>query len=147
VGVLVQEMVDEGVEVVLSCLRQTDFGPVISIGTGGVAIELYRDITHLALPVSAEQVLTAIRKLKLWTLLQGFRGKPAADIDALARAAVRFGDMFLACPDVAEFEINPVIVRRQGQGLNAVDALVTIARPAIAAPEKPVGALSSQAFS
>jgi acyl-CoA synthetase (NDP forming) len=143
VGVLVQEMVDEGVEVVLSCLRQTDFGPVISIGTGGVAIELYRDITHLALPVSVEQVLTAIRKLKLWTLLQGFRGKPAADIDALARAAVRFGDMFLACPDVAEFEINPVIVRRQGQGLSAVDALVTIAQPAIAAPEEPVGALAS----
>ena len=147
VGVLVQEMVDEGVEVVLSCLRQTDFGPVLSIGTGGVAIELYRDITHLALPVSVEQVLTAIRKLKLWTLLQGFRGKPAADIDALARAAVRFGDMFLASPDVSEFEINPVIVKRQGQGLSAVDALVTIAQPAIAVPEEPVGALSSQAFS
>ena len=94
--VLVQEMVDEGVEVVLSCLRKTDFGPVISIGTGGVAIELYRDVTHLALPVSAEQVLTALRKLKLWTLLQGFRGKPAADVDALVRAAVRFGDLFLA---------------------------------------------------
>ena len=127
-GVLVQEMVDEGVEAVLSCMRQTDFGPVISIGTGGVAIELYRDVTHLALPVSTEQVLTALRKLKLWTLLEGFRGKPAADVDALARAAVRFGDMFLAAPDVSEFEINPVMVRRQGQGLSAVDALVTTSR-------------------
>jgi len=127
-GVLVQEMVDEGVEVVLSCLRRTDFGPVISIGSGGVAIELYRDVVHLALPVSAEQVLTAVRKLKLWTLLQGFRGKRAADVDALARAAVQFGDMFLASPDVLEFEINPVIVKRQGEGLSAVDALVTTAR-------------------
>jgi hypothetical protein len=128
-GVLVQEMVDGGVEVVLSCMRQTDFGPVISIGTGGVAIELYRDVAHLALPVSAEQVLTALRKLKLWTLLQGFRGKPAADVDALARAAVRFGDMFLASPDVSELEINPVIVGRQGEGLSAVDALVTTVSP------------------
>ena len=51
-GILVQEMVGDGVEVVLSCLRKTDFGPVISIGTGGVAIELYRDVTYLALPVS-----------------------------------------------------------------------------------------------
>jgi acyl-CoA synthetase (NDP forming) len=118
-------MVDDGVEVVLSCLRKTDFGPVVAIGTGGVAIELYRDITHLALPVSSAQVLTALRKLRLWTLLQGFRGKPAADVDALADAAVRFGDMFLATPDVSEFEINPVIVRRQGKGLCAVDALVT----------------------
>ena len=124
-GVLVQEMVGDGVEVVLSCLRQTDFGPVVSIGTGGVAIELFRDVTYLALPVSAEQVLAALRKLKLWTLLQGFRGKPAADVDALAGAAVRFGDMFLATPDVLEFEINPVIVRPKGQGLSAVDALVT----------------------
>ena len=146
-GVLVQEMVAEGVEVVLSCMRQTDFGPVISIGTGGVAIELYRDITHLALPVSAEQVVTAVRKLKLATLLEGFRGKPAADVEALAHAAVRFGDMFLATPDISEFEINPVIVKQRGEGLMAVDALVTIARSAIAVPESPVAALSSQEFS
>ena len=124
-GVLVQEMVGDGVEVVLSCLRQTDFGPVISLGMGGVAIELFRDVTYLALPVSAEQVLVALRRLKLWTLLQGFRGKPAADVDALASAAVRFGELFLAAPDVLEFEINPVIVRPKGQGLSAVDALVT----------------------
>ena len=124
-GVLVQEMVGDGVEVVLSCLRQTDFGPVVSLGMGGVAIELFRDVTYLALPVSEEQVLVALRRLKLWTLLQGFRGKPAADVDALASAAVRFGEMFLAAPDVLEFEINPVIVRPKGQGLSAVDALVT----------------------
>jgi acyl-CoA synthetase (NDP forming) len=124
-GILVQEMVGDGVEVVLSCLRNTDFGPVISVGMGGVAIELFRDVTYLALPVTEEQVLSALQKLKLWTLLQGFRGKPAADVETLARAAVRFGDMFLACPDAREFEINPVIVRARGEGLAAVDALVT----------------------
>jgi acetate---CoA ligase (ADP-forming) len=123
-GILVQEMADDGVEVVLSCLRQTDFGPIISIGTGGVAVELYRDITHLALPVSPGQVRTALKKLKLWTLLQGFRGKPAADLDALVDAAVRLGDLFLATSDVKEFELNPVIVGRNGAGLRVVDALV-----------------------
>ena len=124
-GVLVQEMVGEGVEVVLSCLRQTDFGPVLSIGSGGVAIELYRDIAYVPLPATTEQVLCALRKLKLWVLLQGFRGKPAADVDALVRAAVCFGDQFLASPEISEFEINPVIVKAKGQGLNAVDALVS----------------------
>jgi acyl-CoA synthetase (NDP forming) len=124
-GVLVQEMAEDGVEVVLSCLRGTDFGPVVSIGTGGVAIELYRDIAHLALPVSKEQVVAALGKLKLATLLQGFRGKPPADIDALAAAAVAFGDMFLAHPKLQEFEVNPVIVKARGQGLCAVDALAT----------------------
>ncbi|RQR21624.1 hypothetical protein DIE23_38045 [Burkholderia sp. Bp9143] len=125
-GVLVQEMISDGVEIVLSCMRNTDFGPIISIGTGGVAVELYRDISHLALPVTADQVRDALHKLKLWTLLEGFRGKPAADVDALVDAAVRFGDMFLAAPAVQEFEINPVIVKHRGQGLGAVDALVTV---------------------
>ena len=123
-GILVQEMAGEGVEVVLSFLRQTDFGPILSIGSGGVAIELYRDITHLALPTTKEHVLAAIGRLKLATLLAGFRGKPAADIDALAEAAVRFGDQFIACADAGEFEVNPVIVLPRGQGLRAVDALV-----------------------
>ena len=123
-NVLVQEMVQGGVEVVLSCLRKTDFGPILSIGSGGVAIELYRDIVHLALPVSPEQVLAALQRLKLWTLLQGYRGQPRADIEAFVRAAVQFGDMFLASPEVSEFEINPVLVRAEGQGVVAVDALV-----------------------
>jgi hypothetical protein len=124
-GILVQQMVGDGVEVVVSCLRNTDFGPVLSIGSGGVGIELYRDIVHMALPVTAGQVAAALRTLKLSKLLEGFRGKPAADVDALVEAAVRFGDAFLACPDVTEFEINPVIVAPRGQGLLAVDALVT----------------------
>jgi acetate---CoA ligase (ADP-forming) len=126
-GILVQEMAGEGVEVVLSFLRQTDFGPILSIGSGGVAVELYRDITHLALPVTADQVRGALRKLKLWTLLQGFRGKPAADVDALVDAAVRLGDVLLACPEVTEFELNPVIVGARGAGLQVVDALVVTA--------------------
>jgi acyl-CoA synthetase (NDP forming) len=123
-GVLVQEMVDGGVEVVLSCLRNTDFGPIVSIGTGGIAIELFRDVAHLALPVSAAQVLRALQKLKLWTLLQGFRGQPPADVEALAGATAQFGDLFLATPALSEFEINPLLVKRRGEGLVAVDALV-----------------------
>lgn len=125
-GILVQEMVGDGIEVVLSCLRNTDFGPILSIGSGGIAIELYRDVTNLALPVTRDQVIAALGKLKLWTLLQGFRGKPPADIDALADAAVRFGDMFLATPDAQEYEINPVMVGAKGKGIRAVDALVSI---------------------
>jgi acetate---CoA ligase (ADP-forming) len=122
--VLVQEMIEGGVEVVLSCLRNTDFGPIVSIGTGGVAIELYRDVAHLSLPTSPDEVVAALKSLKLSKLLEGFRGQPAADVDALARAAVNLGDLFVATPDLAEFEINPLLVRRKGEGVAAVDALV-----------------------
>jgi acyl-CoA synthetase (NDP forming) len=123
--ILVQEMVTDGVEVVLSCLGDTDFGPILSIGSGGVAVELYRDITYLALPVTPEQVERALKKLKLWTVLQGFRGAPAADIDALVNAAVNFGNVILRTSDLAEAEINPVLVRPKGHGLVAVDFLGT----------------------
>jgi succinyl-CoA synthetase beta subunit len=73
--------------------------------------------------------LEALKKLKLWTLLRGFRGQPPADVEALARAAVRFGDLFLATPGAAEFEINPLFVRAAGEGVVAVDALVAITQP------------------
>jgi len=91
-----------------------------------MAIELFRDVGHLALPVSREQVLMALKKLKLWTLLQGFRGQPPTDVEALLRAAEQFGDAFIATPGLIEFEINPLLVRRQGEGLIAVDALVSV---------------------
>ncbi len=125
-GVLVQEMVTDGVEVVLSCLGNSDFGPVLSIGSGGIAIELYRDVTYLALPATPEQVENALKKLKLWTLLQGFRGAPKADVPALVNAAVQFGAMMLRTPGLAEAEVNPVLVRPAGKGLAAVDFLRTV---------------------
>ena len=125
-GILVQEMVDGGVETVLSCLRQTDFGPVLTIGLGGIGIELFRDVTHLALPVDEAQVTRALRDLKLWSLLEGWRGRPAADVGALAHAAARFGDRFLALPDVMEFELNPLLVMPRGEGVVALDALVAL---------------------
>jgi succinyl-CoA synthetase beta subunit len=118
-------MVDGGVEVVLAGMRKTDFGPVLTVGLGGMGIELFRDVAHLALPADAAQVENALRKLKLWNLLNGFRGKPKADIAALTEAAVRFGDMFMAMPDVDEFEVNPLMVRAEGNGVVAVDALVS----------------------
>jgi acetate---CoA ligase (ADP-forming) len=123
-NILVQEMVEGGIEVVLSCLRNTDFGPIVSIGTGGVAIELFRDVAHLALPVTSEHVTGALKKLKLWTLLRGYRGQPRADIDQLVTATVNLGDMFLATPELVEFEINPLLVQREGNGVVAVDALL-----------------------
>ncbi len=123
--ILVQEMVEGGVEAVLSCLRATDFGPVLTIGLGGVGIELFRDVAYLALPTDAAQVRRALEKLKLSMLLGGFRAAPRADINALVDSAVRFGDMFLAMTEVAEFEINPLMVMPEGGGTLAVDALVT----------------------
>ncbi len=129
-GVLVQEMIPAGVEAVLSVIRNPDFGPVLAIGTGGIAVELFRDIGYLAFPVTREQVSALVGRLKLSTLLQGFRGKPAADAVALIDAALGLAARFSACDaSLQEIELNPVFVMPGKGGVLAVDALVKI-RPA-----------------
>jgi len=122
---LLQEMVPDGVEVLLAAVRNPDFGPVLAIGLGGIAVELFRDVAWLALPTTPDRVRAAIARLRLAVVLAGFRGKPAADIDALAVAATQFGACFLrSSPAPAEMEINPLFVRSRGQGVVAVDVLI-----------------------
>ena len=124
-GLLVQEMAGQGVEVLLAAVRNPDFGPVLAIGLGGIAIELFGDIAWLALPTDAAAVHDAISRLRLAGVLAGFRGRPAADVEALVRTAVAFGDAFIAtAPMPAELEINPLIVLAKGEGVLAVDALI-----------------------
>ncbi|MEI7782763.1 MAG: acetate--CoA ligase family protein [Betaproteobacteria bacterium] len=121
--ILVQAMVEGGVEVVLAARHNPDFGPVMAIGLGGIAVELFQDITWLALPTSEAAVRKALARLKLAQVLAGFRGKPPADAQALVRAAVAFGQRFVATrPSLAEFEINPLLVL--ARGVVAVDALL-----------------------
>ncbi len=123
--ILVQEMDKGGVEVLLSALYNEDFGPVLAIGTGGVATELDEDVAYLALPTTPDRVRSAISRLKLARRLAGFRGQPPADLDALAGAASQLGDRFMALGGVRELEINPLFVHPRGTGrLVAVDALV-----------------------
>jgi acyl-CoA synthetase (NDP forming) len=134
-GVLVQQMDAGGIEVLLSALRNPDFGPVLAVGLGGTATELYGDVAYVALPTSRARVQRAVARLKLWKLLQGFRGKPAADLDALLNAACVFGARFAAAqPRIGEMEINPLFVRERSAGragsapgVVAVDALVKMA--------------------
>jgi len=124
--VMVQEMVKGGVEVLVSALRNPDFGPVLAIGMGGIAVELHRDVAYLALPTDATRVRRSLESLRLWQLLQGFRGRPAMDVEALVQAVVAFGERFVMTqPALDELEINPLFVGPVGSGMvTAVDALV-----------------------
>lgn len=117
---LMQEMVPAGVEVVVSALRNPDFGAVIAIGAGGVMVELLADLAYLALPCDAGQIRRAIGRLRLARLLEGFRGTPAADFDALV-AAVEAVAALAAASGFSEIELNPLIVRPKGEGAVAVD--------------------------
>jgi hypothetical protein len=89
---------------------------------GGVTAELLADTVTLVLPVTEAEVMKAARGLRLWPLLDGYRGRPRADVAAVAQIAVRLGALMLADESLEEIEINPVMVRETGAV--AVDALV-----------------------
>ena len=109
-------------EVLIGLRRDPVYGVTLTLGMGGVTAEVLADTVTLVLPVSEAQVLEAARGLRLWPLLDGYRGRAKADMAAVAAMAARLGALMLADEGLEEIEINPVMVREQGAV--AVDALV-----------------------
>jgi acyl-CoA synthetase (NDP forming) len=122
-GYLVEEMVTGAVaEVLLGLRRDPVYGVTLTLGMGGITAEVLADTVTLVLPVTEAQVLEAVRGLRLWPLLDGYRGRAKADMAAVAAMAVRLGGLMLADENLEEIEINPVLVRETGAV--AVDALI-----------------------
>jgi hypothetical protein len=120
-GFLVQEMVD-GIEAIVGTRTDPLYGPVLLVGSGGILVELVRDMALRMLPAAAGDVRAMIGELKLKSLLRGFRGRPAADEAALVKAATGLARFFMDHRDkLSDVEINPLIVRRKGDGAVAVD--------------------------
>ena len=123
-GFLVQEMVT-GVEAIIGARHDPFYGLLLLIGTGGILVELARDVALRLLPVTEDDVAGMLAELKLSKLLAGFRGQPAGDAGALAHAALALGRLFLDHrATIKDIEINPLIVRRSGSGAVAVDVRV-----------------------
>lgn len=120
-GYLVQEMVS-GVEVILGARTDPLYGPILLVGAGGILVELVKDISFRLMPVSAEGAREMLGELKVSKLLAGYRGKPAADVEALVKAICGLSDFFLEHRNhLADLEINPLIVCADGKGVRAVD--------------------------
>ena len=127
-GFLVQELVRGGIELILGFHHDAQLGPVVLLGMGGVAAELYRDITLRLAPVSRGEAHAMIGELKTAALLNGYRGRPAADVEALAGAIVAFSDMVVALGGaLQEAEINPLFVLPGVGGVVGADG-VAVAR-------------------
>lgn len=126
-GVLVQELVSGGIELIAGVTRTArGFPPVLTIGFGGVTTELYRDTASALLPVDAETVRGLVGRLRAAPLLAGYRGTAPADVDAFVDVILKVCYvMDAADDDLREIEINPVIVHDQGSGATALDVLLT----------------------
>lgn len=128
-GYLVEATVTDVVaEILVAVRRDPPVGWLVSLGFGGVTTELWSDLTHLLAPVTHDDVKTALTRLRCAPLLAGFRGRPPADVDALADLVVRLADAAIVQgSDIVEVELNPVLVGQRGA--TAVDALLLIDQP------------------
>ncbi len=125
-GLYVERMVEGGVaELIVGITRDPLFGPVMTVGTGGVLVELLKDSATLLLPATRDEIEAALRGLKLFPLLDGFRGRPKADLEAATDAILKIADFALANADtLAELDVNPLIVCAEGKGAWVADALL-----------------------
>jgi acyl-CoA synthetase (NDP forming) len=124
-GVMVQKMERGVAEIIVGATRDPVFGPVLTVGLGGVLTELYQDTSHRLLPVDEDIALQMLQELKAYALLDGYRGKPQADVAAACRSIVAVGNALLAAPaHVAEIEVNPLLIKEAGQGVAVLDALI-----------------------
>ncbi len=126
-GVLVQKQMPAGHEVVIGIVTDPDFGPLIMFGLGGIYVEILKDVAFAPPPIDRDEALRMIGSLKASPILFGARGRPAADVDALADLLMRVSDMAVAGQDtIDQLDLNPVFVYPKGQGLVAVDALIAV---------------------
>jgi acyl-CoA synthetase (NDP forming) len=108
-GVLVEEMAPQGVEVIVGGIVDKQFGPVVMFGLGGIFVELFKDVSFGLAPLSREDALRLLREVKGYRLLEGFRGSPPADIDALMTIIVKVSEL-MATGLLEEIDLNPVVV-------------------------------------
>ena len=126
-GVAVQEMVEGGTEVIAGMSQDPQFGPIIAFGLGGIFVEVLKDISMRVTPLSKSDAKNMIREIKGYPILKGIRGKAPADIGAvinLLQKLSRLAEDFKE--EIAEIDINPLIVFDEGQGVKALDALVVL---------------------
>jgi acetate---CoA ligase (ADP-forming) len=128
-GFLVQPMAPSGIEMFIGATRDPGFGPAIAFGTGGVELELWNDVIVRLAPLSHSDAVSMVNAVRGHKLLDGFRGRPRGDRQAVANAIVRASHLMEVVPDVLDLDINPLLVLEPGRGAAAVDARVRVRCP------------------
>ena len=120
-GILVQKMAPKGQEVILGASRYPKFGPLLMFGSGGVAVEVFKDVAFRLAPINRNSARLMIRGIKGFALLDGFRGTPKADVAALEKLLVCLSNLVVENPEIKELDINPLLVHPQEQGATVAD--------------------------
>jgi acetyltransferase len=120
-GILVQKMAPQGREVILGANRYPKFGHLLMFGSGGIMVEVFKDVAFRLAPINRNNARLMVRGVKGFTLLNGFRGSPKADVAALEKLLVCLSDLVADNPEIKELDINPLLVHADGQGATVAD--------------------------
>lgn len=120
-GILVQKMLPPGVEMIAGIHRDSQFGPLVVLGSGGVLVELLDDAVLRLPPLTTRQAMLMIQETRSYPLLRGYRHFPPADIPDLAQLLVKLSRLAADNDHIASLDLNPVLVLPHGQGLGLVD--------------------------
>jgi len=123
-GFLIQKMAEDGVECFVGGRQDPVFGPIVMAGLGGIFLEIFKDTAIRLAPVTKSEAMDMLSKLMAYPLLLGARGKKKSDIDALVDVICRVSNLLAENPDIAEIDLNPVIVHETGKGCSIVDSRV-----------------------
>ncbi|RYY26655.1 MAG: CoA-binding protein [Sphingomonadales bacterium] len=123
-GGLIEAMGARGTELIVGAKNDPEWGPVILVGFGGVTAELLHDVRLLPHDLPRDAVIAELRSLKQAAILDGYRGSPALDVEAVADLVVGLGSVLAGTPAIREIDLNPVVVYTKGQGVVALDALI-----------------------
>ncbi len=126
---MVQRMAPQGLEVILGARRDAQFGPVVMFGLGGIYVEVFQDVAFRLAPLCKEDAQDMIMETAAGKLLAGVRGQPPSDIHAVVDTLRRIGQLMMDVPYITEMDINPLIVRPEGQGAWAVDVRLAVGVP------------------
>jgi acetyltransferase len=125
-GVLIQEFVPGGHEVLVGMTQDPNFGPRVVFGLGGIYVELLKDVAFRIHPLTDVDAREMVRETKGFRLLEGYRSQPEGDIAALEDAILRVSALISAVPELMEMDLNPVKVHQPGGGVTVVDARMRI---------------------
>ncbi len=126
-GVLVQQMITGGKEVILGMSRDPQFGPLLMFGLGGIYIEILKDVSFRIAPIGPAEAEEMIREIRSFPLLKGARGEKPVDINTVVNDISRLSQLVTDFPEIIEMDINPLIVFPEGGGTMALDARIAIA--------------------
>ncbi|MCF6157676.1 MAG: CoA-binding protein [wastewater metagenome] len=125
-GVLVQQMVPKGKEVILGMSRDPQFGPLLMFGLGGIYIEVLKDVTFRVAPIGLQDAEEMVQEIRSFPLLRGVRGEKSADIEAIVNNLIKLSQLVTDFPQILEMDINPLIVFSRNEGAIVIDARISI---------------------